>query len=171
VDGGPVHGRSSGSSGPAGRLDLLVRHRDAGSSRDLAPLIGEQSHGHDLVVVDLPRGDRLECETALLVADTALLVVPTEVRAIVGAHAMRTWVEDCCSDLRLVTRTVRRGGVDPEVVTTSLGLPVAGILPTERSVEEDLDRGEPPAGRRGSLRRWAEDFLLELDQPVQRIAS
>jgi hypothetical protein len=153
-----------------GRLDLLMRHGDAGAVGDLTTIIGGQRQGHDLVVVDLPRGDRLECEAGLLAADTALLVVPAEVRAVVGAHAMKRWVEGCCADLRLVTRTVRRG-VDPEVVTTSLELPVSGILPTERVVDDDLGRGQPPSARRGHLRRWAEDFLLELDQPVQRIAS
>jgi secretion/DNA translocation related CpaE-like protein len=171
-DGAPVDGDWEPGERMLARLELLVRGHGAGatSPASLHETLAQAAARQDLVVVDVPRGDRLRCEAALAVADSALLVVPAEVRAVVAAAAVARLAAPWCPQLAVVVRTSKRTLLDPEVVHTSLGLPLAGVLGEERGLAGDLDRGVPPGRRHGPLRRLAEVLLQETWRSTQKVA-
>lgn len=125
----------------------------------------------ELTVVDVPRQLNPATERALRLADLALLVVPTRVRAVAAASMVASTVTDLVSDLRVVARDVGSGGVPPDRVAESLCLPLAAELRPEAGLADALERGDPPARRgRGALATACRDLLATIlapaDQPV-----
>jgi secretion/DNA translocation related CpaE-like protein len=127
--------------------------------------------GHDLVVVDLPRGLDPAGRAAATAADVALLVVPAEVRAVAAAAQVASRLAACTADLRVVVRGPAPWGLTGELVARELGLPLAGWLAPEPGLAAALERGEPP-GRsgRGPLARLCTELLLQLPTPAGRVA-
>ena len=124
----------------------------------------------ELVVVDLPRTLDDAGRIVLSLASQVLLVVPAEVRAAAAATRVATQLAPLCADLRLVVRGPSPSGLGADEIARALGLPLVGYLKPEPHVELALERGEPPARRRGgplaSLCEVVVDDLL----PVQRAA-
>jgi secretion/DNA translocation related CpaE-like protein len=127
--------------------------------------------GHDLVVVDLPRGLDPAGRAAATAADVALLVVPAEVRAVAAAAQVAGRLATCTADLRVVVRGPAPWGLTGELVARELGLPLAGWLAPEPGLAGDLERGEPP-GRsgRGPLARLCTELLGQLPTLAGRVA-
>lgn len=127
---------------------------------------------HDLVVVDLPRAfDEVSC--ALLAdASTAVLVVPSEVRATAAAGRVLARLVPLCPDVRLVVRGPSPIGVTPEDIGRALGQPLAGSVRAEPGLDAALDRGEPPGSRgRSPLAGICQQLVDELfDVPLGRSA-
>jgi secretion/DNA translocation related CpaE-like protein len=114
----------------------------------------------ELVVVDLPRSFDAATEAVLAHSDTVLIVVPAEVRATAAAARVAASLAGLCADVRVVVRGPAPSGLSPELVATSLGLPLAGWVPAEPSLAEAVERGDPPgAGGRGPLARFCRSFL------------
>ncbi|RJL20411.1 septum site-determining protein Ssd [Bailinhaonella thermotolerans] len=122
--------------------------------------------GCDLVVVDLPRRLDPAAAEAVCRATTTLLVVPAEVRAVIAATRVLEALRAHTGDVRAVLREGEGPGLDTEVVTHSLGVPMAGRLPAEPALAAALERGDPP-GRdlRGPLARFCRRFLADLGLP------
>lgn len=122
---------------------------------------------HSLVVVDLPRDSTGVTAEALRQADEVLLIVRADVRGIAaGREAARPLARDCPS-LRVLARTGRLRGVDPDAVAAALELPAAGIVPHDPRLAVEAERGEPP-GRslRSPLARSCRPVLERLGPPV-----
>lgn len=118
----------------------------------------------DLVVVDLPRHGDPGVDPALRRLDTALLVVPAEVRATAAAARVAARLAGHCADLRLVVRGPSPAGLDGAGVAAALGLPLAGELRPEPGLAQALELGEPPPRRRrGPLSEFCEQFLRRLN--------
>jgi secretion/DNA translocation related CpaE-like protein len=116
-----------------------------------------------VVVVDLPRQADEAVAEALVQLDLALAVVPAELRAVAAAHRVTARMQLVVRDLRAVVRPPggphgSRGyasGLDDTEVARLLGLPLAGELPWERDVLEDIDLSRPPGSARdGGLARF-----------------
>ncbi|MBO8194750.1 septum formation initiator [Streptomyces oryzae] len=120
-----------------------------------------------VVVVDLPRQVDETVAEGLVQLDLGLAVVPAELRAVAAAHRVAARMQLVVRDLRAVVRT--RGGprgargydagLDDAEVARLLGLPLAGELPWERGLLEDIDRGRPPGSAKdGALARFCGRF-------------
>ena len=107
------------------------------------------------VVLDLPRHATPARTAALQLTDTALLVVPAELRAVAAAARVAAAVSSGVADVRVVVRRSGAGGtggIAAEEVAGALCLRLAGELRTEPGLAGALERGDPPARRgRGPL--------------------
>jgi hypothetical protein len=97
----------------------------------------------DLLVLDVPRHLDPAGDEALSQAMCALLVVPTEVRAVAAAARVAASLTTVSADVRAVARVTSRGLSGTEVAA-ALNLPLALELPAEPRLAERLERGDPP---------------------------
>ncbi|UNO40686.1 septum site-determining protein Ssd [Streptomyces sp. MST-110588] len=112
-----------------------------------------------VVVVDLPRRLDEGAVEALSQVDVGLLVVPAELRAVAAARRVAAGVQMVLRDLRTVVRADPAAGMTDEEIARLLGLPLAGELPWEPGLLEELARGAPPgASVRGPLGRFCTAF-------------
>ncbi|GAA0362895.1 septum formation initiator [Microbispora corallina] len=145
-----------------GELTVLSWHRGrpAAIPREaMRAVLDAARRGCDLVVVDLPRHvDEGESE-ALARASATLVVVPADLRGALAAAQTVAVLRRHTGDLRAVLRT---GTVDPDVVSTSLDVPCAGVVPDVRNLVETLDRGDPPPLGRTPFGRFCSGLLATL---------
>ncbi|MBR7677364.1 septum formation initiator, partial [Streptomyces daliensis] len=123
-----------------------------------------------VVVVDLPRRVDETVAEVLAQLDLGLVVVPAELRAVAAAHRVSSRARLVLRDLRALVRTPGgpggpRGygpGLDEEEVARLLGLSLAGELPWEPGLLDDVDRGVPPGAREtGALARFCREFWAQ----------
>ncbi|MGF1427852.1 septum site-determining protein Ssd [Kitasatospora sp. LaBMicrA B282] len=113
-----------------------------------------------LVVLDLPRHLDRAAGLALDQADTGLLVVPAELRALAAAGRVAATAAPQLADLRAVVRLPGSAGLRGAEVARGLGLPLAGEIPDEARLRLDAERGRPPGLRgRGPLARFCVTYL------------
>jgi secretion/DNA translocation related CpaE-like protein len=127
------------------------------------------SRSHRLTVADLPRAMTASSREVLQRAQRTLLVVPANVRGIAAAQQFRSQLLSASSDLRVVVRTPRSGGVDAGMVSDAVELQLAGVVGEDSSLTAAADRGEPP-GRSGRspIGKLARRLLADLPGEVQR---
>jgi secretion/DNA translocation related CpaE-like protein len=119
--------------------------------------------GSDLVVIDLPRRPDEAAVHALQAADTVLLVVPAEVRAVAAASRVVATIGPHCARLQCVVRGPAPAGLRSRDLAAALGLPLAGTVRGEPGMSEALERGEVPAGRgRGPLAALCRHLLAAI---------
>ncbi|MGW6457243.1 septum site-determining protein Ssd [Streptomyces sp. NPDC055078] len=111
-----------------------------------------------VVVVDLPRRVDEGVVEMLAQLDLGLLVVPGELRAVAAANRVASVVGMVLEDLRVVARGPYAAGLDEGWVAASLGLPLAGELPSEAGLLLAQDGGSPPGAGRGPLGRFCAAF-------------
>lgn len=97
--------------------------------------------GHGLVVADLPGVHGAVPDVAAAYAETALVVVPAEVRAVAAAAGMVTALAQTGADVRLVVRQPGPGGLRPRDVRDAVCAPVAAVWGWERRLAEVVERG------------------------------
>ncbi|MFJ6212276.1 septum site-determining protein Ssd [Streptomyces sp. NPDC092296] len=120
-----------------------------------------------LVVIDLPRHLDPAAAEALEQADTGLLVVPAELRAMAAAGRVAAAVRMRLSDLRAVVRGPGCAGLGAEEIARGLRLPLAGELVGEPGLTTDVERGTPPGLRdTGPLARFCSAFLARAVPPA-----
>ncbi|WP_228718314.1 septum site-determining protein Ssd [Kitasatospora acidiphila] len=121
-----------------------------------------------LVVVDLPRRPDPAAAQALEQADTGLLVLPAELRAMAAARRTAAAAGMRLSDLRAVVRRsgrVRLGGTE---IAQGLGLRLAGEIPDETGLAADMEHGRPPGARgHGPLARFCAAYLGQVLPPSE----
>jgi secretion/DNA translocation related CpaE-like protein len=146
---------------------LSVLSWDRGDVPKVAPevvraVLTAGRRGHDLVVVDLPRRVDAVAEDVLLAADTALLVVPAEVRAVAAAARVAARLTALTARVEVVVRGPGPSGLDATLVGEALGLPVAAQMRAERGIDAVLDSGEGLwRRRRGPLARACRAVLAQ----------
>jgi secretion/DNA translocation related CpaE-like protein len=148
----------------SGGLAVLSWHRGAVepiAAGTMRSVLDAAVRGYDLVVADLPRHPTDASAEALAGADVTLLVVPAEVRATVAADRVAELARRYTRDLRLVVRGPAPGGLKPQVIAESLRLPLAGVIPADRRLAADIERGDPP-GATGPLATFCTRFLAGL---------
>jgi secretion/DNA translocation related CpaE-like protein len=99
---------------------------------------------HTLVVVDLSRDLGAVTAEALRQSDEVLLLVRADVRGIAAGREAARPLARHSSSLRVLTRTGRWRGVDPDAVASALDLPAAGTVPHDPRLAVAAERGEPP---------------------------
>jgi secretion/DNA translocation related CpaE-like protein len=108
---------------------------------------------------EAPGSDGLAVRTLLAGCDTALLVVPRTLPAIMGAGRVRDALRGTgVPDVRLVVRGPAPGSLDEEDVSAALGLPLAAVMGRDAGLARAIERGEGPAmSHRATLGRFAAD--------------
>lgn len=149
-----------------GELSLLSWKR--GDTRAISPdsmaaAIELARRGCGLVVIDLPR----HCDPSTIVAiessDLTLLVVPSEVRAVVAAARIAAMIGPHCARLLSLIRGPAPAGLRPTDLADALALPCAGHMRCETGLALDLERGNPPAGRgKGPLAQMCNRIIAEV---------
>ncbi|MDH6137058.1 secretion/DNA translocation related CpaE-like protein [Kitasatospora sp. MAA4] len=120
-----------------------------------------------LVVLDLPRHLDAAASQALEQADTGLLVIPAELRAMAAAGRVTAAARMRLTDLRAVVRLPGPVGLRSEEVARGVGLRLAGELVHEPGLTVDVERGMPPGLRsRGPLARFCAAYLDEVMPPA-----
>ena len=154
------------------RLGVLTWH--PGRSAPIADVVVREClsaarRGHDVVVVDLPRGEGSSVADAVSRCDL-LAVVTTPSVCGVAAAAGLVRILDPPARSGLV---VRGTGLDPAEVAEVTGLPVLAEMRDQRRVAESVDLGLGPVrSRRGPLSRAAAQVLGQaLGQVPTRVAA
>ncbi|MBP0455105.1 septum formation initiator [Kitasatospora sp. RG8] len=125
-----------------------------------------------LVVVDVPRHLDPAAGQALEQSDTALLVVPAELRAVAAADRVAASVRMRLDDVRMVVRPLRPFGIPAHRIARGLRLRLAGELEAEPGLAADVEQGVPPGIREnGPLARFCETFLEEVLPPVPAVGG
>ncbi|MCD0482427.1 CpaE-like family protein [Streptacidiphilus sp. ASG 303] len=144
------------------RSDILAIPPDA-----MRSVLAAARRRGGLVVLDLPRHLDPAAAEALEQADTGLLVVPAELRAVAAAGRVAAAARMRLSDLRAVVRTPACPGLDAAEVARGLRMDLAGELPGEPGLAADVERGTPPGLReRGPLARFCSAFLARAVPPA-----
>lgn len=137
------------SAGPPSELPV------AGLRESLSAAV----RGHDVVVVDLPRGTDSTLEETLLRADLVVLVA-TPTLASVAATTRLVGRLSGRAPLGLVTRGA---GLAAEDLATLVGVPLIAATGDQRRLAESIDLGLGPVrGRRGPLARAARAVLAQV---------
>lgn len=150
----------------AGRLTVLSCGR--GDSLRLPveavrAVLDAARRSHDLVLVDLPRHLDEVAESVLSTAALTLLVVPAEVRATAAAARVAVGAGLMSADLRVVVRGPAPSGLTADLVSDTLGLPLAGWMDAEPNLPRAQEHGRPPAvAAKGPLARLCRALLTDL---------
>lgn len=152
-------------------MDVLSMSRDdggAGLTLEAGPVravVSSASRSHRLTVADLPRALTTSCREALHWADRTLLVVAADVRGIAAAQQMRSHLRSASSELQVIVRTPRSGGVSPGMVSDAVELPLAGVVGEDPSLRPAAERGEPPGrSARGPIAKLGRRLLAQLTE-------
>lgn len=121
----------------------------------------------EVVVLDLPRQRDAASVEALAVTRHLLLVATSDVRATASAAAMLPALQAQGARVQLVVRTTGSASPSPEMMAASLGLRLAGVVPTRRSVARSVDNGFGPP-RRGVVATRCDAILDSLADREQR---
>lgn len=122
----------------------------------------------DVVVCDVPRYPTDAALAAVTAADLTVLVVPTRLRACAAAGRVADVLAEHAAQVELVVRGPSPGGITPEEVAGSLGLPLLHAMRAERDLAGALERGRPPGAGRGPLAVAARAVLGRLAAGARR---
>lgn len=133
----------------AGMDVLSVSRVEEETAIDVSPdsvraVLASARRSHRLIVADVSRTMTASSREMLRRVDQTLLVVAANVRGIAAAEQVLTQLRPATSDLGLLARMPRSGGVDASMVSQRLDLPLIGILGEDATVRLGAERGEPP---------------------------
>jgi secretion/DNA translocation related CpaE-like protein len=121
----------SGDASRAGPLDLAA----------LDAVLDAGLRGHPLVVADVPRAPSDVTRRLFARAETVVVVVPADVRAVGAAVGRVAEVSTCCRDVQIVVRHPGPGDLRVRDVEAALGLAAAAVWPWERRLGVVVDGG------------------------------
>ncbi len=96
----------------------------------------------DLTVVDLPRRLDVSAAQHWRLLDSAVLLVPAQVRAVVAARLALARLSAVVPDVRVVVRLPSRRGLGPDAVADVLDLPAVVTWKTVPRLASAADRGD-----------------------------
>lgn len=140
---------------------LAVLSWDRTGTEELTPEVFEAvmtaaQQAFELVVVDLPR--HAPVQWARMCSELTV-VVPGRVRAAVAASRVARRLEAVNSAVRIAVRDAGRGGVRPELVADTIGLPLVGVIKDDPQAAAAVDRGEGLPIARTHVGRVAEKIV------------
>jgi secretion/DNA translocation related CpaE-like protein len=125
---------------------VAVLATDPLSTDDLEPdavraVLAAAHRGGGTVVLDLPRHSAAGRDDALALIDDLLVVVPTDMRAVLAAGRLVTDLASPPPRTWVVVRPVPHG-VTPREVGDALRLPIAGVLDDDPAIRKAAARGK-----------------------------
>ena len=148
---GPEHLERIAGTHPSGFRFAAAAPDSAPIPQTLAPaILAATRRSFALTVVHLPRSLDDTVRAALLHADLVLVVATLDVPAVRAAQRTLELADDGTlrGRCRLVVNRATRGEIAPADAAKALGMPVAGVIPFDRSVERAQNRGELVMARR-----------------------
>ncbi|MBA2558694.1 MAG: septum site-determining protein [Propionibacteriales bacterium] len=124
-------------------------------SATLRSVLSSGQRGSDLVILDLPRHLDARARDALRTVDTLLLVCTADLRSTAGGGRLLRSLNALCADIRLVVRRRRGDDLLVDALASTLGLPLAATIPTQRGIKGAIDEGLGPLCRGGIARPCA----------------
>lgn len=155
------------------RGDLGALSWAAGSTASLQPFavreaVAAARRGHDVVVLDLPRGGDSVVDELVARCDVLLMVVVPTLAGVASAARLGARHRGH-ADLGLV---LRGHGVDEREVARATQLPVAAAMPDQRGLAESIDLGLGPVrSARGPLGRTCARLLDGARAALPRAAA
>lgn len=132
-------------------------------------VLSAAQRGHDLVVLDLPRGlDEVSAEAATR-CDVLVLVVEPTLAGVAATGKVLGELRPLTGRVVAVVCSGRPGGggLPAEQVTAALGLPLVAEAPHQRRLDEQVGLGLGPVhGRRSGLSRAARRTLAAVEELV-----
>lgn len=157
-------------------FDLLSMARGS----DLEPYWGAEPmkavlasalRSYDLTVADLPRELSPPVREVLRRSTSTLLVVSATLRGVAAAQRMRVQLGEACTDLQLVVRRPRSGGIEPALVADGLDLPCLASVVEDPRLKICVERGEPPGrSARSQLASSCRQILAAVVGEGRRVA-
>lgn len=121
------------------------------SSESVRAVLGALARHHGLVVLDVGRTPMVSARPSLALCARTLVMAGSGVREVAAASGVLAGIE--VGEPAVVVRPSSASGVPPDVVGKALGLPVIGVVPTDRALARGAEVGDTP-GRSGRG-RWA----------------
>lgn len=133
---------------------------DDTSADSMRSVLAAGRRSHDAVVVDLPRYLDDAAREALTLSTSTVLLVPAEIAAIASAQRVLARLHAACTNIHLVVRTPSPSGLSADTVASTMALPLAASVRTDRKIAEFVDNGLGPLARgRTSLSRACSSVL------------
>ena len=150
-----THGRVSGASlrqvlpNTSGLSVLSFAHSEleAIPADSMRSVLAAGRRSHDVVVVDLPRYLDEAAREAVIRATSTVLLVPAEIGAIGSAQRVLARLQPMCAEIQLVVRKPGPSGLSVDSVASTMSLPLAASVRTDRKVAEYVDNGLGPLAR------------------------
>jgi secretion/DNA translocation related CpaE-like protein len=152
------------------QLTLLsgAREGEAPAPDAVAAVIEAGRRAGEVVICDLPRQLEASSWSAVDRADLTVIVAPAEVRAAVTARQLAKELEDRGVTPQLVVRGPSPGGLRPDEIAATAGIPLLAAMRPEPQLAQSLERGDFQPRSRGPLTQAARATLQELASlPVQ----
>ena len=111
------------------------------SAESMRSVLAAGRRSHDAVIVDLPRYVDDAATEALMRASSTVLLVPAEISAIASAQRVLARLHTVCANLHLVVRRPSPSGLSSDTVASTMALPLAASVRTDRRVAEFVDHG------------------------------
>lgn len=128
-------------------VDLIAMGRSGGepSPQAVAAVVGSLRRSHNLILLD---GGR---QRPVLAELSVLLLVGADVRSVASAQALARNVD--LADADLVVRVGPGRSIAPTLIAETLGLPLQGVVPTDRRLPRMLEAGRMPGSLGGRFKR------------------
>jgi secretion/DNA translocation related CpaE-like protein len=129
-------------------------------SEQLKSVLLSAMRSHQVTVVDLSRALGAAACEAVRRAELAVLLVRDDVRGVAAGRGVVHELEGESDRLGLVVRQGRSHLLEPQLVATSVGLPLLGSFADDPTLVLAAERGDPPArSARSSLARLCRRLL------------
>ncbi|HIV57522.1 MAG TPA: CpaE-like family protein [Candidatus Stackebrandtia faecavium] len=140
------------------------RHHDTRSDPDLAvAVIAAARQVYDQIIIDLPRYCDDWIDQIAHAGDSAILVIPSEVRAVTASRQVIARYARHCSRVELVLRGPSPGRLRARDIQKATGLPLTAQIRTDPRLASAAETGAMAArSRRGNLAAVCDTLLNRL---------
>lgn len=146
------------------RLSLLsgARKGEAPAPDAVAAVIEAGRRAGEVVVCDVPRQLEPASWSVIDRADLTIIVTPAELRATITAKQLADELSKRGANPHLVVRGPSPGGLRPDEIAATTGVPLLTTMRPEPNLAKSLERGEFHPRTRGPLTQAAKTTLAEL---------
>lgn len=146
------------------RLSLLsgARKGESPAPDAVAAIIEAGRRAGEVVICDVPRQLEAASWSAIDRADLTIIVTPAELRATITAKQLAQELSERGANPQLVVRGPSPGGLRPDEIAATTGVPLLTTMRPEPQLAESLERGDFNPRARGPLTQAARTTLSEL---------
>lgn len=146
------------------RLSLLsgARKGESPAPDAVAAIIEAGRRAGEVVVCDISRQLEAASWSAIDRADLTIIITPAELRATITAKQLAQELVKRGTNPHLIVRGPSPGGLRPDEIAATTGLPLLATMRPEPQLAQSLERGDFNPRARGPLAQAAKTTLSEL---------
>jgi secretion/DNA translocation related CpaE-like protein len=146
------------------RLSLLsgARKGESPAPDAVAAIIEAGRRAGEVVICDVPRQLEATSWTAIDRADLTIIITPAELRATITAKQLAQELSKRGANPQLIVRGPSPGGLRPDEIAASAGVPLLATMRPEPQLAQSLERGDFNPRHRSPLTQAARTTLSEL---------